>query len=200
MKKLMVLMVMLFSMVMNVDARQARIRNLDYQGAEGTIMVLSDGFSIYNYEAVIGTQVKMCLNDVVEYEVSNGQLTYFRNLSWEARRPGSVRYTGYNRVDPYGDYGYGCGGYGYYGSGTGVSFSVGGRDARVSGHVDVGQVVGMVVNAVSANRQAKNSRTTYNQVERRQNTSTRSNVNSGKVSSIHVGSDGVRVVREYRVR
>lgn len=187
-------------MVMSANARQARIYNLDYQGAEGTIMVLSDGFSIYNYQAVIGTQVKMCLGDVVEYEVSGGRLTYFRNLSWEARRPGSVRYTGYNRVDPYGDYGYGCGGYGYYGSGTGVSFSVGGRDARVSGHVDVGQVVGMVVNTVSANRQAKNSRTTYNQVERRQNTSTRSNVNSGKVSGIHVGSDGVSVVREYSLQ
>lgn len=195
-------MVMLIVMVMNVDARQARIRNLDYQGSEGTIMVLSDGFSIYNYEAVIGTQVKMYLGDIVEYEVSNGQLVYFRNLSWEARRPGSVRYTGYNRVDPYGDYGYGCGGgYGYYGgSGTGVSFSVGGRDARVSGHVDVGQVIGMVANAVSSKREARTTRTSYNQVQPRQNTVTRSNGNSGRVTGIHVGSNGVSVVREYTVR
>lgn len=200
MKKLMVLMVMLMVMVMNVDARQARIRDLDYQGAEGTIMVLSDGFSIYNYEAVIGNQVKMSINDVVEYEVSNGQLVYFRNLSWEARRPGSVRYTGYNRVDPYGDYGYGCGGYGYYGSGTGVSFSVGGRDARVSGHVDVGQVIGMVANAVSSKREARTTRTSYNQVQPRQNTVTRSNSNSGRVTGIHVGPNGVGVVREYTVR
>ena len=184
---------------MNVDAHQARIRDLNYQGSEGTIMVLSDGFSIYNYEAVIGTQVKMHLGDIVEYQVSNGQLVYFRNLSWEARRPGSVRYTGYNRVDPYGDYGYGCGGGYYGGSGTGVSFSVGGRDARVSGHVDVGQVISMVANAVSSKREARTTRTSYNQVQR-QNTVTRSNGNSDRVTGIHVGSNGVSVVREYTVR
>lgn len=198
MKKLIVFMVMIMIMVMNVDARQARIRNLDYQGSEGTIMVLSDGFSIYNYEAVIGTQVKMYINDIVEYEVYNGQLTYFRNLSWEARRPGSVRYSGYNRVDPYGDYGYGCGGGYYGGSGTGVSFSVGGRDARVSGHVDVGQVIGMVANAVSSKREARATRASYNQVQTRKNTVTRSNGNSGRVTGIHVSSNGVSVVRDVR--
>ncbi len=155
MKKMLAILVMMVVVVMSVSARQARVENLVYEGADGTTVYLSDGIVIRNIEAVTSNRFRLNHGDIIDYEVRNGRLAYIRNLTWERNQPGAVSYN-YNRnVDPYGNY-YGGGYYGggYYGS-SNLSFSVGGKNGGVGGNINLGEVVGTIVNIASAKRAAK---------------------------------------------